>query len=159
MTTLMERLVDITLPSMLENWHEFHPHCRIDANRKASLTELARVLARRDILRLHLYPEVTAEMLSARRTDHRVFIRNSPGSPDPERWRGGAVRSSQEAERITVMIWGPIRSLDFIVRALSLVQVRIDDGLPLPVTPLDPLAQLLTDQIHAQLIAESLPPA
>ncbi|MFC9660048.1 hypothetical protein ACFVJ5_07395 [Nocardia sp. NPDC127606] len=129
----------------------------------AALAASTRGESQRQVLCEHLYIHVLPSTIArhhavAGRTAARHRRVKALTGADPERWRERAVTPSPSAAAIVRRSWGVVHSGDFVILALALVQVRLDGGMPIPVTPLDPLADELAATLHAQLIAEGLPP-
>ncbi|MFE7720802.1 hypothetical protein ACFU44_17360 [Nocardia rhizosphaerihabitans] len=127
----------------------------------ASFAGPAHADARREVLCEDLYSLIPPEAIAER---HRTASSTSgpepaAASPDPHRWRDRAAAASPMAESIVLRTWETVHSADFVLLALALIDVRLQDGLPIPVTPLDPLAEELTLLIHDRLVARGLPPA
>ncbi|GGN66217.1 hypothetical protein [Nocardia rhizosphaerihabitans] len=127
----------------------------------ASFANAAHADARRQVLCEDLYSLIPPESIAERHRAARSASRPHQGaaSPDPHRWRDRTAAASPMAESIVLRTWQTAHSADFILLALALVDVRLQDRLPIPVTPLDPLAEVLTSLIHDQLVAQGLPPA
>ncbi|MFF0545883.1 hypothetical protein [Nocardia thailandica] len=127
----------------------------------ARLRSLAHDDARRAVLCEHLYAQVpTGLIMDRRRTGYANAHRRYGTTPAPDlyRWRTRDIVPSPVAESIVLRTWGMVRSLDFLVLAAALIEVRLQDGMPIPETPLDPLATTLAAMVHDQLVVEGLPP-
>ncbi|MFE7722007.1 hypothetical protein ACFU44_23510 [Nocardia rhizosphaerihabitans] len=127
----------------------FSRAARADAERQVLSDELYSRIAPESIARWH---HVVGAAASRRRAEGLPI-------PDPQRWRNRTTTVSAHAESIVRRTWGTMRSTDFTLLAGALVQVRLQDGMPVPVTPLDPLADDLAAMVQDQLLAEGLPPA
>ncbi|MEV0063312.1 hypothetical protein [Nocardia sp. NPDC050718] len=149
------------LDDLRADWRAIHGSGLPAARTVAALRGTAREDARHAVLCEHLYPRVSHEMLAERRraeyaaADRRL---NAAVHTDLHRWRRRAVHPTAPTRAIVARTWGTIRSAEFLVLAHALVQTRVEDGLPVPVTPLDPLTEQLTDAIRDQLMADGLLP-
>lgn len=78
--------------------------------------------------------------------------------PDPDRWREVMVvtTSPEHDEAISIVgrLWAAPLPLEFRMLATALVQVRIEDRLPVPTDPDDPLRReveaMVTDQLRRE---------
>lgn len=156
------RAAEATLLAELRaTWRDLHGTQLPTPETVARLRRTAREDARHAVPCAHLYSRVPAELIAERRgaeytaAEQRLF---AAVFTDLQRWRRRAVRPTALTRSIVVRTWGTVRSTEFLVLAHALIQARIEDGLPLPVTPLDPLAAALAETIRDQLVADGLLP-
>ncbi|MEV6362188.1 hypothetical protein [Nocardia asteroides] len=134
-------------------WRDLSGLVRPPAATIVRFRELARFDARYTVLCQRLYPRVSTEdVVRRRRTDW--VERRSDGE-----WPGhDASGWSAPADAIVARTWGPLHTADFLRYARRLIEMRLRDSRPVPVTPLDPLAATLTSTICDTLVRNGLPP-
>ncbi|MGS2810390.1 hypothetical protein [Nocardia sp. MW-W600-9] len=149
------------LDDLRADWRAIHGTGLPSPRTVAALRSTAREDARHAVLCERLYPRVPHEVIAERHraayaaADRRL---NAAVHTDLHRWRRRAVHPTASTRAIVARTWGTVRSAEFLVLAYALVQARVEDGLPLPVTPLDPLTEQLTDAIGDQLMSDGLLP-
>jgi len=152
-----EALGDSAHGYQLQRWRQEHPGQTPDHETVVSLMQTERHTARQKVLEEELYPQLTEEILEQRQleneklselTEQRISDRRA--AKDPERWRTGLVAPSELAEQIVARLWGLGRTMPFLELAVSLVAQRLEDGLPIPVTTLDPLFDELDQIVTAE---------
>ncbi|MFE3542618.1 hypothetical protein ACFXK0_06580 [Nocardia sp. NPDC059177] len=131
-----------------------------DAMPLGKLTALARADARSAVLCDNLYAHIPPALIAERHTATAAAAtrRRRRSAPPPQRWRSRSVTIAPATEMVVMRTWGIIRSCDFTELACALIQVQTDDGMPIPASPLDPLAEQMSAVIHDQLVEEGLPP-
>ncbi|MFE9790086.1 hypothetical protein ACFYO7_32430 [Nocardia salmonicida] len=163
LTHRIELLADRILVDLIEGWIAAYRNLRPPADIVTNFANAARADARRQVLCTELYALIPPESFAPQRCTPPKCDTHRPQTLsqryDPRRWQQRITTTSPLVESIVLRTWGTIHSADFTLLALALVHVRLQDGLPTPVTPLDPLAEELTALIYEQLVTEGLPPA
>ncbi|WP_052314525.1 hypothetical protein [Nocardia thailandica] len=154
--TVRVRTVEAALlGQQLRDWRALYRRYLPPQRVMTTFTVLARSNARRAVLCADLYSRLPAAVVADRHRGVDGPARRGTGA-DPGRWR--AAREEGRADPEVERIWGLVHTADFALLAAALLRVRAADGLPLPLTPLDPLAATLTAMIHDELRARGLPP-
>ncbi|MFI8977390.1 hypothetical protein ACIGO9_31240 [Nocardia asteroides] len=164
LTARINRLEAWLLEEMVTTWITAYAGQLPTVAQVAAWSRIAYADARHQVLCEDLYRAIPSEVLAAEHSRTAdVAVRRYAGTtsrPHPDRWRigGAAIQTSPAAEAVVARTWPTMRSPAFISTARTLVQVRVEDGLPIPATPLDPLAEELETMVHDHLAAENLPP-
>ncbi|MGW0324729.1 hypothetical protein [Nocardia sp. NPDC003183] len=162
LTEQVDKVESTLVEEAISTWITAHGGAIPSITAVAMVTAVARGDAQRQVLCEQLYCHVSPATIARRRavTERAVARRREQALvvPDPQRWRFRATMPSQLAAAVMRRTWGIVHSDDFMILALALIQVRLDDGMPIPVTPLEPLADELAAAVHAQLRLEGLPP-
>lgn len=143
---------------LVEQWRREHPGQDPDHRTTVALIETAWNSARARVLENELYPQLSEEDRRRTETTLAELVENSDrqaseltAQRDPDRWRTLMVEVSELAERIVNRVWGTRGSLEFQELALALIQQRLDDNLPTPMTSADPLRDELEAMIEGEL--------
>lgn len=149
------------LDDLRADWRAVHGSGLPSPRTVAALRNTAREDARHAVLCEYLYPRVSPEAITERhRVEYLAADRrlNAAVHTDLHRWRRRPVHPTPSTRAIVARTWGTVRSGEFLALAHALVQTRVEDGLPLPATPLDPLTEQLTEAIRDQLVSDGLLP-
>ncbi|WP_194829211.1 hypothetical protein [Nocardia sp. XZ_19_231] len=165
LTALVAEITDQSAHGFLvDQWRADHPGSDPDQTTVLALMTTAQRSARQQVLEEHLYSQLTPEILEQRRSETAELvgavaaeIESARTAADPDRWRRRMVQPTELAEQIVTAAWGLSRSMDFTILALALIQQRLDDNAPTPISSVDPLVDDLTDLIEAQLDQEAEP--
>lgn len=118
--------------------------------------------ARETIVRQELY-DLLAQDDSEETVDFDPpLTRPIPSSQVPwhQRWKDARYRSDpgEQIEAVTEMVWpAPSFSVMFRIKAAYLLIARVEDQLPIPVGPHDPLAAQLAPMVYEDLRADGYP--
>lgn len=164
--TLIENQMDGQGPLVRQWWTE-HGQAP-DYPTTVALIEQARRTITETVLQNELFDQITTDpdpfpaMLSteeAAERDHlETQVRIAQAADDPTRWTHPLRRNDPSPELVALskQLW-PDRSALFRVTGSFLLQVRTEDGQPIPSGPTDPLTASFTSQVHDALIAAGRP--
>lgn len=146
---------------LVEQWRRDHPGQDPDHRTTVALMETAWSSARKKVLENELYPQLSEEdrQRTENTLDELVEISDRQAGAmtaqrDPDRWRTLMVEVSELAERIVNRVWGTRGGLEFQELAVALIQQRLDDNEPTPMTSADPLRDELEAMIESELEAQ-----